>query len=139
MRNLNNLILVGCATVAIGLTGCQSSNRSTDRSAGRALDDRMITGEIQKKLREEPVYKFSEVDVKTFAGVVQLSGFVTTDEQKRRAGEVAQHIDGVSRVVNNITLKPAGNLTPTGRSDSGVRTDDANRVNGTNNVNRAND
>jgi hypothetical protein len=99
----------------------------------------MITGEIQKKLREEPVYKFSEVDVKTFAGVVQLSGFVTTDEQKRRAGEVAQHIDGVSRVVNNITLKPAGNLTPTGRSDSGVRTDDANRVNGTNNVNRAND
>jgi len=48
--------------------------------------------------------------------VVQLSGFVDTDEQKNRAGEIARQEEGVTQVVNNISLKPQGNnLQPTGR------------------------
>jgi hyperosmotically inducible protein len=80
------------------------------------VDDSRITADVQKDLKFEPVYKFSDVDVKTFNGVVQLSGFVTTDEQKRRAGEIAQQAPGVSQVVNSITLKPQ--ITPTGRDQS---------------------
>jgi hypothetical protein len=83
----------------------------------------MITETVEEKLQAEPVYKFSDVDVKTFAGVVQLSGFVGTEEQKARAGEVAQHVDGVTRVVNNITLIPRTNeLSPTGRTNDVDRT-----------------
>jgi osmotically-inducible protein OsmY len=99
------------------LTGCEMLNHHEgDRTAGRALDDKTITATVQHDLNREPVYKFNDVDVKTFDGTVQLSGFVNTEDQKRRAGEIAHQAEGVTQVVNNITLKPQGNnLQPTGR------------------------
>ena len=121
MRNLKKLARITGASAIMAtavLTGCQS-DRHSDRTAGRALDDKIITESVEEKLQREPVYKFSDVDVKTFAGVVQLSGFVRTEEQKRRAGEIAQQIEGVNRVVNNITLKETRGtgLQPTGRTN----------------------
>ncbi len=116
MRNVKNLVLL-CGTSVVLLTastGCYMfQGHSGDRTTGRAFDDKTITSAVEHKLKQEPVYKFDDVDVKTFAGVVQLSGFVNTDDQKERAGEIAQHVDGVTRVVNNITLKPS--LAPTGQ------------------------
>ena len=138
MRNLKKLVLVGGASAVVALTtltGCQmfsGGSESSDRTAGRQLDDKHITANVEGKLKSEPVYKFSDVDVKTFAGVVQLSGFVTTDEQKTRAGELAQQVPGVARVVNNLTLKPNTEMQPTGRSNNGTG-----NYNGTNNVNQS--
>ena len=101
------------------LTGCEMMNHdSGDRTAGRALDDKTITATVQHDLNREPVYKFDGVEIKTYDGVVQLSGFVDTKEQKQRAGEVAKQAEGVTQVVNNITLKPVGNLQPTGRDNN---------------------
>ncbi|HLP76447.1 MAG TPA: BON domain-containing protein [Candidatus Paceibacterota bacterium] len=126
MRNLKNVLLLTGTSAMLALTaltGCEmTGHHSGDRSAGRALDDKVITSKVEGELKDEPVYKFADVDVKTFAGVVQLSGFVDTDEQKQRAGELAQNVEGVARVVNNITLKPTttgGNngLAPTGRTN----------------------
>lgn len=120
MSNVNKGMFIAaiCAILATaGLTGCQTWGHRGDgeRTAGRMVDDAKITADVQKDLKLEPVYKFSDVDVKTFNGVVQLSGFVTTDEQKRRAGEIAQKTEGVTQVVNSITLKPQ--ITPTGREE----------------------
>jgi hyperosmotically inducible periplasmic protein len=123
MRNLKKLILVGGTSAVLAvtaLTGCEmfrGGSDSGDRTAGRELDDKHITANVEKKLKAEPVYKFSDVDVKTFAGVVQLSGFVSSDEQKSRAGNLAQQVEGVARVVNNLTLKPNSPLEPTGRTN----------------------
>jgi len=118
MLNLKKIILVGGMTATIALTGCEMFNHhSGDRTAGRTLDDKTITATIKHDLDREQVYKFNGVDVKTFDGVVQLSGFVDTNEQKDRAGDIAQHAEGVTQVVNNISLKPAGNLQPTGRDN----------------------
>lgn len=120
MRNLKNLILTGGAGALIAvttLTGCAMMNRSSqshERTAGRTLDDKTITANVKDDLSREPVYKFDDIDVKTFNGVVQLSGFVNTEDQKRRAAEIAQHTPGVAQVVNSIALKPTGNLAPTG-------------------------
>jgi osmotically-inducible protein OsmY len=126
MQNFKRLILAGGASAimaVMGLTGCSMfQEKSSDRSAGRQLDDKVITEQVEEKLQNEPVYKFSDVDVKTFAGVVQLSGFVNNDDQKRRAGELAQRVEGVSRVINNIALKPGSELTPTGATNQMNRT-----------------
>ena len=121
MRNLKKLTLVAGASAIMALTGCEMMNHHSegDRTAGRELDDHTITETVKHDLNREPVYKFKDVDVKTFAGVVQLSGFVSTDEQKRRAGEIAQRAEGVTQVVNNITLVPANNLAPTGQTNNG--------------------
>jgi osmotically-inducible protein OsmY len=119
MLNLKKLILVGGMSAVFALTGCEMLNHhSGDRTAGRALDDKTITATVQHDLNREPVYKFNGVDVKTYDGVVQLSGFVDTDEQKQRAGDIARQAEGVTQVVNNISLKPTGNMQPTGRDNN---------------------
>ncbi|HXS68992.1 MAG TPA: BON domain-containing protein [Candidatus Polarisedimenticolia bacterium] len=105
-------------SAVVALTGCEMlnhHNEESDRTAGRALDDKTITAAVEHDLNREPVYKFNSVDVKTFDGVVQLSGFVDTQDQKQRAGDIARNEQGVTQVVNNISLKPQGNnMAPTG-------------------------
>ena len=120
MQNLKRLAVItslGAAVAVLGLSGCESwGHRSSDeRTAGRVVDDAHITHTVQSGLRNEPVYKFSDVDVKTYGGVVQLNGFVNTEEQKRRAAEIAQQTPGVNQVLNNLTLKTTAVPTPTGR------------------------
>jgi hypothetical protein len=50
-------------------------------------------------------YKFGDVNVTSFRGVVQLSGFVNTSDQKRVAGSIAEKVEHVKRVENNISIK----------------------------------
>jgi hyperosmotically inducible protein len=120
MRSVRGLMVISSLSAAIAMTvitGCESwgHKNSDERSEGRVVDDKHISHYIETQLKNEPVYKFDQVDVKTFAGVVQLNGFVNTEEQKRRAAEIAQQAQGVTQVVNNLTLKPVGAPTPTGR------------------------
>ena len=119
MRNLKKWTVIsslGAAVAVVGLSGCESwGHKDSERTEGRVTDDSRITHNIQTDLRREPVFKFNEVDVKTFNGVVQLSGFVNTEEQKQRAAEVAQQTPGVAQIINGITLKPISAPTPTGR------------------------
>lgn len=122
MRNLNSLMLATSLTAALAatcFTGCSTwHTKTSERTEGRMYDDHKIASQVKSNLKSEPVYKFNEVDVRTFAGVVQLSGFVNTDDQKRRAQEIAQQVPGVVQVENNISLKPnADNYSPTGRSN----------------------
>jgi osmotically-inducible protein OsmY len=77
-----------------------------DRSAGRVQDDKKIAANVKKALNTEPVYKFTDVKVDAYNGLVQLSGFVDAPEQKQRAVEVAKTVPWVRDVVNNLTLKP---------------------------------
>jgi hypothetical protein len=108
MRNEKSWIVAGLtlATAMLTLTGCQTEPKD-ERSRGLALDDKHITERVKKSLDSEPTYKFNDVDVRTFAGIVQLSGFVNSTGQKNRAQQIAQHTEGVREVVNGITLKPA--------------------------------
>ncbi len=117
MKTLSRTLLLCGLVATIGFTGCQTwtGHRTDERTAGQVTNDNRITSEVKSELAREPVFKFHDVDVKTFEGVVQLSGFVNTEEQKQRAGAVAQQTPGVARVVNNITLKPSQGPTPTGR------------------------
>ena len=116
MRSFKTYLLLGAAAAVLGLTGCESSynHASADRSEGRKVDDHRITAQIKSDLNHEPVYKFNDVDVKTFNGVVQLSGFVSTEDQKRRAAEIAQTVPGVAQVQNAISLKSEPAPSPTG-------------------------
>jgi hyperosmotically inducible protein len=121
MQKINQSFLLAslCAgALLLGSAGCSSNPfaRSNDeRSTGRVADDKKISKDVKTALKKEPVYKFESVDVQTFAGEVQLSGFVNTDEQKRRAEEIARSQPGVARVINGIALKPEM-PQPTGRT-----------------------
>lgn len=93
--------------VAVGLaaftSGCAGT--ATRASTGEMIDDSVITAKVKTELIRDEFVKARDVNVDTFRGTVQLSGFVEREEQKQRAGEIARQVTGVSDVVNNITVK----------------------------------
>ena len=111
-------ITAGAALLAItGCTSMTTSKSTTDRSSGRVHDDKEISSKVKSALDHNPVYKFEEVRVNTFKGVVQLSGFVDTEDQRQKAGEVAKQVGWVHDIVNNISIKPREEYpTATGRA-----------------------
>ena len=84
-------------------TGCSST--PTRESTGEYVDDTAVTAKVKTELIRDPVVKARQVDVSTFKGVVQLSGFVDTEEQKSRAAELTRTISGVQDVRNNLVVK----------------------------------
>jgi BON domain-containing protein len=90
--------------LAFFLTGCASDR---GRTTGRQLDDYRVSNRVKSTLSHSPVYKFPNVRVTTYDGVVQLSGFVYKEEQKTEATELARRVPGVVEVINNISMVPA--------------------------------
>jgi hyperosmotically inducible periplasmic protein len=84
-------------------SGCAGT--ATRESTGEYIDDATITTKVKAAYVKDPVVKALQVNVDTFKGTVQLSGFVDTAEQKARAEQLAQGITGVAGVKNNITVK----------------------------------
>lgn len=94
------LLAVGVAAFTSGCAGT-----ATRASTGEMIDDSVITAKVKTELIRDEFVKARDVNVDTFRGTVQLSGFVEREEQKQRAGEIARQINGVRDVVNNITIK----------------------------------
>ena len=106
--NLFGLILSLSAVALIGgLTGC-AGDRYT-QSTGERIDDQADSSRVRKALSADTQYKYGDVTVQTFKGVVQLSGFVNSRDQKNRAGDLAKNVQGVRGVENNITVKESAN------------------------------
>jgi hyperosmotically inducible protein len=83
--------------------GCAAT--PTKESTGEYVDDSTITTKVKAAFIHDDTVKAFDVSVETFKGIVQLSGFVDTAEQKYRAGDIARGITGVHEVKNNITVK----------------------------------
>ena len=107
--NNTKAILIISAMLTAGLmsvtwTGCAST--STHESTGEYVDDSAITAKVKTALVKDPLVSAFAVSVKTYKGVVQLSGFVDTADQKARAADVARGVFGVNSVNNSLIIKP---------------------------------
>jgi hyperosmotically inducible periplasmic protein len=83
--------------------GCAGS--PTKDSTGQYVDDATITTKVKSALLGDGAVKSFEIKVETFKGVVQLSGFVDTEDQRAAATKDAMGVGGVQDVKDNITLK----------------------------------
>lgn len=101
MRNVMKYLV--CITLILAFASCAATR--TKESTGEYVDDSSITAKVKAALVNDPVTKAREISVETFKGVVQLSGFVSTSEEKDRAGEIARGVKGVADVKNNINIK----------------------------------
>jgi hyperosmotically inducible protein len=77
----------------------------TDRSAGEVVDDSVVTTKVKAALVAEPATKARDITVVTRDGIVQLSGFVDSATEKSTAAEVAQGVNGVKEVRNDLQIK----------------------------------
>jgi len=100
---LGLVLSLGTAPLAALVTGCAGDRYY--QSTGEAIDDTGITVRVKRALSHDAEYKYGSVEVKTFKGTVQLSGFVDTRVQKSRAAELAKGVEGVKEVEDNITVK----------------------------------
>jgi len=104
MRDLRNVVkFLVCITLVVALASCAGTR--TKESAGEYVDDSVITSRVKAALVADPVTKAREINVETFKGTVQLSGFVATAQEKDKAGDIARKTKGVVEVKNNILIK----------------------------------
>ena len=91
------------ASLVAVVAGCAS----TPNKEGTAeyIDDTVITTKVKAAILNEPMLKSAEINVETFKGVVQLSGFVKEQQSAVKAGEVARGVKGVMSVKNDIRMK----------------------------------
>ena len=85
--------------------GKSAAPASKKQSAGEYIDDAVITTKVKAAVLEDPSLKSAEINVETFKGVVQLSGFVRSRADINKAVEVAKGVKGVKSVKNDMILK----------------------------------
>jgi len=98
-----NLILAGLV-LAI-LSACAPSG--TTRGTGEYIDDAAISSRIKTAFATSPDVKATEVQVETYKGTVQLSGFVDSSESALRAAQIARQTPGVKEVRNSMVVRAA--------------------------------
>lgn len=83
--------------------GCASTSKQ--EGTGEYVDDTVITTKVKAAILGDASLKSAEINVETFKGVVQLSGFVNSQADINKAVEVARTIKGVKSVKNSMRLK----------------------------------
>ncbi|MGE5844595.1 MAG: BON domain-containing protein [Syntrophaceae bacterium] len=95
-------ILICIALIAV-FVGCASTQKR--EGTGEYIDDSVITTKVKAAILNEPGLKVFQINVETFKGEVQLSGFVDSAQNVKKAGEVARGVKGVTSVKNNLIVK----------------------------------
>ena len=103
MKQLKRISMFIFAALMISAAGCASTPQK--EGAGEYVDDTVITTKVKTAIFNEPTLKSAEINVETFKGVVQLSGFVSSQANIYKAVEGARNVKGVTNVRNDMRLK----------------------------------
>jgi len=103
MYPIKTLSAIFATAILVATLGCASTR--THEGTGQYVDDSAITTKVKSAILAEPGLKVSEINVETFKGVVQLSGFVSSRADIKGAVRVASAVSGVKSVTNDMQLK----------------------------------
>jgi osmotically-inducible protein OsmY len=92
------------AVMAAFGAGC--SVTSGQSSVGEYVDDATITARVKSRFAEDKTVAATRIQVETLKGVVQLSGFATSETEKQRAAQLAAAVPGVKQVQNAVVVRP---------------------------------
>ena len=99
-----SIALFSAATLAF-VAGCSVARNQ--ETVGQYVDGSAVTAQVKAKLAEDKRTSALNINVKTIdAGVVQLSGFAKSQQEKDVATQIARSVKGVSSVHNNLIVKP---------------------------------
>ncbi|MHB0974980.1 MAG: BON domain-containing protein [Thiobacillus sp.] len=103
MKKPSLIAAVLSAFLVVSVVGCASTSKS--EGTGEYVDDAVLTTKVKAAIFNEPGLKSFEINVETYKGVVQLSGFVNSQADINKAVEVARSVKGVVSVKNNMHVK----------------------------------
>ena len=98
---LRQLVIVLFLTAL--MAGCAGTR--THESTGEYVDDSVITAKVKAEILDDPMLKVFQINVETFKGEVQLSGFVNSAGASARAVEITRKVKGVTSVKNSMVVK----------------------------------
>jgi hyperosmotically inducible protein len=101
MKQMLFALVAGLATLISGHAF------AADQSTGQVVDDSGITTQVKAGLLENKGTSSLSINVESYKGTVQLSGFVGSEAEKATAGKVAQGVKGVTRVINSVAVTPS--------------------------------
>lgn len=91
------------ALALLSFAGCASTSKQ--EGTGEYLDDSIITTRVKAAILNDATLKSAEINVETFKGTVQLSGFVGSQTAINKAVEVTRQVSGVKSVKNDMRVK----------------------------------
>ena len=103
MKQFKMMVSLMLAAVFVTMLGCASTPGKS--GTGEYIDDTVITTKVKAAILNEETLKSAEINVETFKGVVQLSGFVNSEADIAKAASVARGVKGVTTVKNDMRLK----------------------------------
>jgi hyperosmotically inducible protein len=103
MKSLKIITAFFLTLALVSTIGCGAS--ANKESTGEYFDDSVITSKVKTAIFAEETLKVAEINVETFKGVVQLSGFVNSREDINKAVTVARQVKGVTSVKNDMRVK----------------------------------
>lgn len=101
---IRSAALAACVLVATPLIAACAAN-STQESTGEYIDDSAITAKVKNELLQDKDVSGLQINVETFKGRVQLSGFASTEGEKMKAEKLARSVPGVKSVSNDLIVK----------------------------------
>ena len=103
MKVLKQLITLFFTMLVISVAPIASA--ASAQGAVEYVDDAAITAKVKAAILAEPSLKSSDIKVETEKGTVHLSGAVGSEEEQKKAADVAVAVKGVSSVKNDLVLK----------------------------------
>lgn len=103
MKHLKRVSAAILAVAFVSILGCAGTEKR--ESTGEYITDSWITTKVKAALVKDPLVKATEVNVETFKGTVQLSGFVSSDAARSQAVVVTRGIEGVTGIKNDMRIK----------------------------------
>ncbi|ANN65175.1 BON domain-containing protein [Bordetella bronchialis] len=105
------LALSACAPVVVGGAAAGAAVVATDRrTSGTQLDDQNISFKVEHAIAQK-LGDAAHVSANTYEGVVLLTGEVPNDAAKAQATSLAQGVEKVKKVVNQLTIGPASSFS----------------------------
>lgn len=95
------------AAIAVALSGCASDRPpETKRTTGEFTSDATLTAKVKSAIATDVGARTAAaINIETYRGVVQLTGFVNSSDQAERAEAAAKKVDGVRSVKNDVRIK----------------------------------
>ncbi len=101
LNSLRHAVLA--ASVAAAVSACASTAKH--ESTGQYLDDTTITAKVKSEFINDDKVAATRINVETYNGVVQLSGFANSPEERQRAVQLARSVNGVKSVKDDVVVK----------------------------------